>query len=100
MNPVDYIYSCTFRGVKLGLNNTRHFLLAMGEAHLRYPVIHIAGTSGKGSVCAFLSRILREAGLRVGNVENVGALRTLIKDAGRDVFRAFGLQGSEFLFLK
>lgn len=66
MNPVEYIYSCAFRGVKLGLHNTRHFLRAMGDPHLRYPVVHIAGTSGKGSVCAFLSSILRQSGLRVG----------------------------------
>ncbi|KAF9164987.1 hypothetical protein BGX21_009260 [Mortierella sp. AD011] len=34
--------------------------------HLAFPVIHVAGTNGKGSICAYLSSILHAAGFRVG----------------------------------
>ena len=38
----------------------------LGLCNWKIPYIHVAGTNGKGSVCAFLSSILEEAGLRVG----------------------------------
>ncbi|MCM1282724.1 MAG: bifunctional folylpolyglutamate synthase/dihydrofolate synthase [Muribaculaceae bacterium] len=41
-------------------------LEALGEPQRGLPYIHVAGTNGKGSVCAFLDGILRELGLRVG----------------------------------
>jgi dihydrofolate synthase / folylpolyglutamate synthase len=44
----------------------RALLGAMGDPHLKYPVIHITGTKGKGSVCAMSAAILRAQGLRVG----------------------------------
>ncbi|KAF9347566.1 hypothetical protein BGX26_000963 [Mortierella sp. AD094] len=34
--------------------------------HLAFPVIHVAGTNGKGSICAYLSSILHATGFRVG----------------------------------
>ncbi|KAF9198384.1 hypothetical protein BGZ49_000804 [Haplosporangium sp. Z 27] len=34
--------------------------------HLTFPIIHVAGTNGKGSICAYLSSILHVAGFRVG----------------------------------
>jgi len=54
-------------GVRLGLDNIRTFLTFLGEPHRAYPVIHVAGTNGKGSVCAFVTWVLKEAGYRVGN---------------------------------
>src|SRR5690242_13377142 len=44
----------------------RALLGAMGDPHLKYPVIHVTGTKGKGSVCAMSAAILRAQGLRVG----------------------------------
>jgi dihydrofolate synthase/folylpolyglutamate synthase len=38
----------------------------LGNPHLKYPVIHIAGTNGKGSTAFFLSQILSAMGLRTG----------------------------------
>ena len=38
----------------------------LGSPELKYPVIHVAGTKGKGSVCTMLGSILTEAGLRTG----------------------------------
>ena len=39
----------------------RALLGAMGDPHLKYPVIHVTGTKGKGSVCAMSAAILRAA---------------------------------------
>jgi dihydrofolate synthase/folylpolyglutamate synthase len=38
----------------------------LGNPHLNYPVVHIAGTNGKGSVCSLLSSILQENNYNVG----------------------------------
>lgn len=53
-------------GVKLGLERMRQFLSLLDEPHLVAPVVHVAGTNGKGSVCAMVTAILMEAGYRVG----------------------------------
>ena len=54
------------QGVRLGLEQVRSFLHAVGEPHRAVPVVHIAGTNGKGSVCTMVSSVLSAAGLRVG----------------------------------
>ena len=46
--------------------DSRFFLTHLGDPHLAYPVIHVAGTNGKGSVCAMVTQTLVEAGYRVG----------------------------------
>jgi dihydrofolate synthase/folylpolyglutamate synthase len=46
--------------------NTRHLMELLGHPEERFKVIHIAGTNGKGSTCAFLARIFQETGLRTG----------------------------------
>jgi dihydrofolate synthase / folylpolyglutamate synthase len=61
---LDWLFSTQQFGIKLGLENTRRLLEAAGNP--RPPVIHVAGTNGKGSVCAMLDACLREAGLRCG----------------------------------
>lgn len=38
----------------------------LGHPQLAYPAIHVAGTSGKGSVCAMIAEILAQSGLRTG----------------------------------
>jgi dihydrofolate synthase / folylpolyglutamate synthase len=53
-------------GVNLGLKRIQQLLLALGNPYQRVPIIHVAGTNGKGSVCAYLSSILTAAGYRVG----------------------------------
>jgi dihydrofolate synthase/folylpolyglutamate synthase len=53
-------------GIHLGLERILNLLHRLGNPHLQVPTIHIAGTNGKGSVCAFLSTILSKAGYRVG----------------------------------
>ncbi|HBB33398.1 MAG TPA: bifunctional folylpolyglutamate synthase/dihydrofolate synthase [Cyanobacteria bacterium UBA8803] len=53
-------------GVHLGLERIQELLANLGNPHHQVPVIHVAGTNGKGSVCAYLSTVLTAAGYRVG----------------------------------
>lgn len=58
--------SCQRFGVHLGLERIEKLLATLGNPHHSVPIIHVAGTNGKGSVCAYLSAILTEAGYQVG----------------------------------
>lgn len=58
------IYSRRSLGVKLRLETERSLLARLGDPHLHYATIHVAGTNGKGSVCALLESVLRAAGYR------------------------------------
>jgi dihydrofolate synthase / folylpolyglutamate synthase len=53
-------------GIKLGLENMRAALDALGNPQQACPVVHVAGTNGKGSTCAYIASILAAAGYRVG----------------------------------
>ena len=53
-------------GVKPGLDVMRNLLECLGNPHQRLAVIHVAGTNGKGSVCALLESLFRHAGLKTG----------------------------------
>ncbi len=63
---LDWLYSTQQFGIKLGLENTARLLEAVGNPHERLRFIHVAGTNGKGSVCAMLDSVLRADGRRVG----------------------------------
>lgn len=52
--------------MKLGLDNITKLLKALGGPQNSYLKVQVAGTNGKGSVCAFLDSICREAGIRTG----------------------------------
>ncbi len=53
-------------GVELGLERIERLLDALGNPQQQVPILHVAGSNGKGSVCAYLSAVLAEAGYRVG----------------------------------
>jgi dihydrofolate synthase / folylpolyglutamate synthase len=53
-------------GVNLGLEASQRLLKALGNPQNKTPIIHVAGSNGKGSVCAYLSSILTCAGYRTG----------------------------------
>lgn len=53
-------------GVELGLERIQRLLAALGNPQGRVPLVHVAGTNGKGSVCAYLAAVLGAAGYRVG----------------------------------
>ncbi len=72
---LDYLYSFVDYSLKhmselarAEFNLDRMFALLeeLGEPQARYPVIHVAGTKGKGSVSAFCSSALKAAGYKVG----------------------------------
>ena len=48
------------------LRRMMNLLKDLGDPHLEYPVVHVAGTSGKGSVSTMVAAIVRSAGLRTG----------------------------------
>lgn len=52
--------------VKNSNAHTRLALTGLGSPDLRFPSIHVAGTNGKGSVCAYLASVMRESGRKVG----------------------------------
>lgn len=65
-SALDFVCDLRNAGSKFSLDRIRKFAEAFGNPHLKYPVIHVAGTNGKGSVCAMLERILRARGVKTG----------------------------------
>lgn len=63
---VDYILSIPMFAEKLGMDNLNRILELCGHPEQCCPVIHVAGTNGKGSTCSFLMSILKQEGKRVG----------------------------------
>ena len=53
-------------GIKLGLERMEYLLEQLGNPHEKLRFIHVAGTNGKGSTCAYLASIYQQAGYRVG----------------------------------
>ena len=66
MHYKDIVKDLSARGSLPGLDAVKSLLRQLGNPQDGLPVIHVAGSNGKGSVCAFLESILRQAGCRVG----------------------------------
>ena len=70
--PLDYprlvreLFPKLTGGIRWGLERTQSMLADVGDPHRAYPVLHVGGTNGKGTVCAVAESILRAAGLRTG----------------------------------
>ena len=63
---INYLFGLQKHGIKFGLSNSSQLMALMGDPHLRFRSVHIAGTNGKGSTAAFLAAMLQAAGYRVG----------------------------------
>jgi len=72
---LDYIHSFVDYSIKRNLRNAdrnfkidrmTRFMHLLKDPQLNYPVIHVAGTKGKGSVSAMCASVLQEAGYKVG----------------------------------
>ncbi len=63
---VDYISDIPKFTKKNEAGNTVELLRRLSHPERAFRVIHVAGTNGKGSVCAFLESIFRKAGCRTG----------------------------------
>ncbi len=67
MTPeLSWLYSTQLFGIKLGLDNVHRLLAAMDHPERGLKFIHVAGTNGKGSTCAFIHSMLKTAGLTAG----------------------------------
>jgi dihydrofolate synthase / folylpolyglutamate synthase len=53
-------------GIELGLEPIRELLALMGNPHQSLRVVHVAGTNGKGSTCAYIAQILHCSGYATG----------------------------------
>ncbi len=62
----EYLFALKAGGVKFGIDRMTRLAEALGHPERLYPVVHVAGTNGKGSVSAMLESILRHAGWRTG----------------------------------
>ncbi|HYM41039.1 MAG TPA: folylpolyglutamate synthase/dihydrofolate synthase family protein [Thermoplasmata archaeon] len=60
------LYGLERFGIKLGLDNIRQLLALVGDPQAGLPAVHVTGTNGKGSVCAYVASTLRKAGYRTG----------------------------------
>jgi dihydrofolate synthase/folylpolyglutamate synthase len=61
-----WLYGTQLFGIKLGLDNVHRLLSALSLPAEGQQFIHVAGTNGKGSVCALTDALLQESGLRTG----------------------------------
>ena len=72
---LDYLYSFVDYSLKRAselaradfkLDRMRALMAALGNPETKYPIIHVAGTKGKGSVCALAASALQAAGYKTG----------------------------------
>src|ERR1700680_3503759 len=63
---LDYLTSLGRFGVKLGLERTEALLHELGDPQDLFQGVLVAGTNGKGSVCAMLASVLQASGFKVG----------------------------------
>jgi dihydrofolate synthase / folylpolyglutamate synthase len=61
---ITFLYSLERFGILLGLDNIRHLLEKLDNPQHRFPVVHVAGSNGKGSTASLITGILRESGLK------------------------------------
>ena len=65
-DPIAYINTPRWQVSRLGLERIRELLDRLGRPQDRLKFVHVAGTNGKGSICAYLASILQAAGYRTG----------------------------------
>ena len=62
----EYLFSLRNKGSTYGIDRMADFIDVLGRPDRSYPIIHLAGTNGKGSTAAMLERIFRAAGYKTG----------------------------------
>ncbi len=60
------LYALEPHGARLGLDRVQAACQKLGNPERAFEVVHVAGTNGKGTVCAFVASMARSAGKRVG----------------------------------
>jgi len=66
LSPKIWLSDRIPKGVKLGLENCTEMLIRLGNPEKNFPSVHVAGTNGKGSLCANLSALAAKNKLIVG----------------------------------
>jgi len=75
LKTLEYLYSFVdysltkavrYSPEQFNLQRMQAFVAALGHPQQAYPLIHIAGTKGKGSTAALCASVLQAAGYRVG----------------------------------
>lgn len=62
----DYIKNIERAGSDYGIERMRELLTLLSDPDDKLKFVHVAGTNGKGSVTAYLTSVLKEAGYKVG----------------------------------
>ncbi|MGN7359875.1 bifunctional folylpolyglutamate synthase/dihydrofolate synthase [Paenibacillus sp. SAF-054] len=63
---VDWINGLIPFGIRPGMSRIEKMMEMLHNPHRRLKFVHVAGTNGKGSTCAFLTRVLLQSGYTVG----------------------------------
>ncbi|HAJ79082.1 MAG TPA: hypothetical protein DCO75_04860, partial [Fibrobacteres bacterium] len=63
---IDRLFSRTRHGIKLGIDRMLAASDEAGNPQNAYSSIHVAGTNGKGSVCAYMESVIRSTGFKTG----------------------------------
>lgn len=63
---LKHLFSLQHGKMNHGLSRTNTLLKKLSNPHEFFPIIHVAGTNGKGSICSLIASILQENGLKVG----------------------------------
>lgn len=63
---LEYINGVSWLGSKPGLERVRVLLTGLGNPEKKLKFVHVAGTNGKGSICAYLASVLKKAGYKTG----------------------------------
>ena len=72
-DALDWLYASQVFGMKLGLAGISRLLTELGVERPQARVMHVAGTNGKGSVCAFAESVARAAGYSTGLFTSCGS---------------------------
>ena len=65
-SQLEALYARVPLGMRLGLDAMRAACRQFGHPEAAFPSVHVAGTNGKGSVCAMVESIARASGLKTG----------------------------------
>lgn len=63
---LDKIYKLGRFGIKLELDTISNILNQLDNPEKKYPMVHVAGTNGKGSTATYIASILQKAGFKTG----------------------------------
>ncbi|MBQ3755157.1 MAG: bifunctional folylpolyglutamate synthase/dihydrofolate synthase [Clostridia bacterium] len=75
IEATDWIKNIERAGSDYGIERMRELLILLDEPDTSLKYVHIAGTNGKGSVSAYLTSVLKEAGYKVGTYNSPSVFR-------------------------